>query len=82
MSEITEEQLQEMIADINAGGVISASLEWSFDADGKVASEIYGIFSYGWSDKKTRVEITSTDHDVLGAAIESIYGLSNLKEMI
>ena len=70
-----------MVAELNAGGIITASLEWSFDVDGKVASEIYGILSYGWSDKKHRVEITSVEHDVLAVAIDALLGLSNLKEM-
>ena len=70
-----------MVAEINAGGLFTASLTWSFDAEGKVASAVYGIFTYGWSDRKHTVEFCSEDHDILGAAIDAVLGLSNLKEM-
>lgn len=81
MEEISEDQLQEMVAELNAGGIFTASLTWSFDLEGKVASELYGIFSYGWSDRKHRVEFCSENQDLLGAAIDTLLGLSNLKEM-
>ena len=81
MSETTEEQLQKMVATLNEQGLISANLSWTFDTDGKTASEIYGVFSYGWSDKKHRVEFESEDHEVIAIALDTLIGLSNLKEM-